>query len=70
MNQNIVERHKRYNIRLFKRMAPIYDHVEFFVSHIREEVARIDLPKGSKSLMSLAAPARNQSLSQKEVSRL
>lgn len=50
MTQHIAEQHKRYNARLFKKMAPIYDYVEFFVSHIREEVARIDLPRGSKIL--------------------
>lgn len=50
MTQNIAKQHERYNIRLFKRMAPVYDYVEFFVSRIREEVARIDLPRGSKIL--------------------
>ena len=54
MNQiqnNIAEQHKWYNVRWFRRMAPVYDLVEFFVAHIREKVAaEVNPPKGAQIL--------------------
>lgn len=50
MTQNIAEPHQGYNARFFKRWASVYDWVEFFTAHIREYVAMVNLPKGSKIL--------------------
>src|SRR3989338_6460697 len=50
MNQNVAEQHKWYNVRWFKRMAPIYDWAEFVVAPIRARVAEVNFPKGSKVL--------------------
>lgn len=50
MNQNIAEQHKWYNVRWFKRMAPIYDWVEFLVAHIRARASEVSLAKGSRIL--------------------
>src|SRR3990167_10561890 len=50
MTENIAQQHQWYNVRWFKRMAPVYDWVEFIVAFIRNDVAGVDLPKGSKIL--------------------
>lgn len=50
MIQNIAEQHEWYNVRWFKRMAPVYDWVEFLVASIRTRAAEVNLPKGSKVL--------------------
>lgn len=65
MNQirnNIAEQHKWYNVRWFRRMAPVYDLVEFFVAHLREKVAEeVNLPKGAK-ILDIACGTGSQSI--------
>lgn len=59
---NIAEQHKWYNIRWFRRMAPIYDLVEFFVAHIREKTAQeVNLPKDAK-ILDMACGTGSQSI--------
>ncbi len=50
MTSNIAKQHQWYNVRWFKRIAPVYDWVEFLVAHIRAQAAKVDSPKGSKVL--------------------
>ena len=57
---DIKERHKRYDIRLFKRLAPVYDYVEFFIGHIRNKVA--NKVKGNKRILDAACGTGNQSI--------
>ena len=50
MTQTIVAQYQWYNVRWFKRMAPVYDWIEFLVASIRTRAAEVHLPKGSKIL--------------------
>lgn len=50
MNNNIAKQHEWYNVKWFRRMAPVYDWVEFVAAPIRTGVANVPLPRGSKIL--------------------
>lgn len=49
--REITEQHEWHNVRWFRRMAPIYDLVEVFASHIRKKVvSESGLPQGARVL--------------------
>ncbi|PIN73769.1 hypothetical protein COV20_06130 [Candidatus Woesearchaeota archaeon CG10_big_fil_rev_8_21_14_0_10_45_16] len=58
---DVKEKHKWYNVRWFKRMAPVYDYIEFLVSSLRKKVANKIKDKNSK-ILDLACGTGNQSI--------
>ena len=65
MNQDedkIAEQHEWHNTQWFRRMAPVYDIIEFFVAHIREGIAKeVELPKDAK-ILDMACGTGSQSI--------
>jgi len=50
-NASAAQEHKEYNIRLFKRYAPIYDFIDIIIGHLRERtVSLVDLQDGMRVL--------------------
>ena len=62
IHQNIAEQHKWYNVRWFRRMAPVYDAVEFFVAHIRAKVAKEANLKDGAKILDMACGTGAQSI--------
>ena len=58
---NIQEKHKWYNIKWFKRMAPFYDYVEIFVIGLRKKVAQ-KIKCSDAKILDMACGTGNQSV--------
>lgn len=58
---NIKEKHKWYNVKWFKQMAPVYDWIEFLVSGLRKSVAKKIKLKNAK-ILDMACGTGNQSI--------
>lgn len=58
---NIQEKHKWYNIKWFKRMAPFYDYVEVLVMGLREKVAQ-KIKRPDAKILDMACGTGNQSI--------
>ena len=58
---DIKKQHAWYNIKWFKRMAPVYDFVEIFVASLRKKVAK-RIHKQKAKILDMACGTGNQSI--------
>ena len=58
---NLVEKHKRYNVKLFRRVAPIYDYIEFVVRPLNIKAAK-KVWSGNANVLDVACGTGSQAL--------
>ena len=58
---NIKEKHKRYNVNFFKRIAPIYNYAVIPVAHLRVKVAN-KIKKPNARILDMACGTGSQSI--------
>jgi demethylmenaquinone methyltransferase/2-methoxy-6-polyprenyl-1,4-benzoquinol methylase len=58
---DIINQHNNYNVKWFKRMAPVYDHIEFIIRGLRGKVAKKVRIKNAR-ILDAACGTGNQSI--------